>query len=457
MGEPKKTMAISGWGRFPVQECSIYRPERRRAVSEILAARDSQTLLARGLGRSYGDASTNGGGGLVLFERLDRILDFNDETGLLRCEAGISLATIIDVFLPRGYFLPVTPGTKFVTVGGAIAHDVHGKNHHCDGTFGDAVSSLELLLPSGEIVVCSREEHAEVFWATLGGIGLTGFILTATIQLQPVESAYCVVDYIKCPNLDAALASLDETENAYQYSVAWVDCLSRGASLGRSVLMLGNHAAASDLTPRQPEPFSMAHRSEWSIPFDFPGFALNTWSVKAFNAIFNAMHKTVEGTIAHFDPYFYPLDRIRNWNRMYGRRGFVQYQVTVPLNEQAGLARILEATAASGRASFLGVLKKFGPANDGLLSYPFAGYTLTLDIPVRDGLSEFLHKLDAILLDHGGRLYTAKDAVMTKEAFRAMYPRMDEFLDIRQRLDPDGILSSSLARRVGLATSEGTP
>jgi len=451
MTEPVKNQPLSGWGRYPVQECAVYRPEKRRSIAHILADRAQPHYIARGLGRSYGDAATNGGGGVICCERLDRMLDFNADTGVLQCEPGVSFAEIIDTFLPRGFFVPVTPGTKFITVGGAIANDVHGKNHHRDGSFGNALIEFDLLLPSGEVMRCSREKNADVFWATVGGIGLTGVVLNASIKLQRVPSAYVLVDYLKTKDLDGVLAAISESDSKYQYSMAWVDALAHGKSLGRSVLMRGNFASPGDLPARgRSNPFHVPGRFQPFMPIDLPQFVLNPLSIGAFNTLYYAFGPSAEGVIVDYNRYFFPLDFIRDWNRMYGRRGFVQYQVSVPLSEHRGLVEILELTGASRKASFLAVLKKFGPGNEGVLSHPFEGYTLTLDFAVNNSLAPFLHTLDRLALKYGGRLYLAKDAVMAPETFAAMYPRADEFKAIHQRLDPENKLSSSLARRVGL-------
>lgn len=448
MAEIAKKMTVTGWGRYPRSEGPVYRPEKRRGVAEVLGNGEHATFLARGLGRSYGDAALNTGGALINTTRLDRMLSFDASTGALCCEAGVSFTDIIDTFLPRGWFLPVTPGTRFVTVGGAIAHDVHGKNHHRDGTFGQWVDWFDLLTTTGETLRCSREENGDVFWATIGGAGLTGVILTVQFRLHRVESAWWEVDYFKAKNIDEVLSAIVSTEADYPFSVAWVDCMAKGASLGRSVLMNGRNAPASAIQGRDPlaPPRKLAKR----IPVDFPQFVLNPWSMRAFNTLLYGKFATQKGVLVDYDSYFYPLDMIGDWNRMYGKRGFIQYQFVVPMNQRQGLIDLLEMVSASGRASFLAVLKKFGPANEGLLSFPFEGFTLTLDIAMRDGLVAFLHQLDRKLLDHNGRLYLAKDAAMTPATFRAMYPRAEEFKAIKHRLDPEGRLVSDLARRVGL-------
>ena len=338
-----------------------------------------------------------------------------------------------------------------MTIGGAIANDVHGKNHHCDGTFCEFVESFTLLTPTGEILNCSKTENADVFWATAGGVGLTGFILTARVRLQPVESSWIVTDYTQCRDLDHALDAMAATDGAHKYSVAWVDCLARGASLGRSVLMQGNHAKLSQLDPaRANTPFALKREFPKNVPFNCPQFVLNPLSVTAFNKVFYAAHPTTIGKLVHYDKYFYPLDAIHHWNRLYGRKGFAQFQATLPYESKQGLIRILQRLADSRRASFLAVLKTFGEQNPGLLSHPMKGYTLTLDLPNHRGLTPFLHELERILLDHDGRLYLAKDAVASPETIAAMYPRLDEFKAIQKRLDPKGVLSSNMARRLGL-------
>lgn len=449
--EPFAVQRLSGWGRFPVEECHVFRPEKRRLVASILGARSERNYIARGLGRSYGDAAVNGGGGVLDHSRLNRMISFNRETGVLECESGVSLAEILDTFVPRGFFLSVLPGTKFVTVGGAIANDVHGKNHHRDGTFSQFVDSFDLLTACGEVLTCTPDQNSDAFWATVGGIGLTGIILTARIRLQRVESAYVTVDYFRAHNIDEALAAMAESDDRYKYSVAWVDCLARGASLGRSVLMRGNHAGQSAVPGG--EPYRIKSKFQKSVPFDFPGIALNPLAIRAFNEVFYRMHSTAEGKVVDYDSYFCPLDSIHHWNRMYGKRGFGQYQATFPLSNSGGLVELLEQISRSSMASFLAVLKRLGPAGPGLLSYPSEGYTITLDIPMRRDLIPALHELDRRVLDHGGRLYCAKDASTLPETFAAMYPGLDEFRAIKTRLDPENVFSSTMARRLGIVSA----
>ena len=442
---------ISGWGRFPVELCNVYRPESRRQLTAILESRAQPNFISYGLGRSYGDAPLNRQGGVICHARLNRFLAFDAQAGVLECEAGVSLSEILQYFLPRGFFLSVTPGTKFVTVGGAIAADVHGKNHHQDGTFGNFVLDFKLLTPKGEMVSCSANNNSEVFWATLGGMGLTGVILSARIKLRPVESAWVLVDYQKATNLEDALAMMTESDIRYQYSVAWIDCMATGRQMGRAVLMRGNHAAASELRAGIRSPLAAPSRRRWTLPFDFPSLALNSLTVRAFNSFYYSMHRNAVRQLVDLEKFFYPLDAIHHWNRLYGRRGFVQYQSALPLEGGLeGLKDVLTRLTHSRRASFLAVLKRFGKSNPGLLSFPIEGYTLALDLPVASGLVPLLHELDRVVLDYGGRIYLAKDAIMTSQTFAAMYPKLEKFRDIKSKLDPHGLLSSSQARRLAI-------
>jgi FAD/FMN-containing dehydrogenase len=445
---------LGGWGRYPMEPCQVFRPERRAAVAETLAAKAAPTFIARGLGRSYGDAALNRDGGVIVHDRLDRMLAFDAVTGELSCEAGVSFADIIRWLLPRGWFPPVTPGTKFVTLGGAIAADVHGKNHHRHGTFSAFVDELTLLTAEGETLRCSRAENADVFWATVGGMGLTGMILTVRLRLRAVESSWLRVSSRKARNLEEALAVFATSDQAAPYSVAWIDCLARGGSMGRAVIIHGDHASAADVRAAGHEPYPRPRGAWVTVPIAVPGVLLTPHTMRLFNATYYAAHHDRPGRLEHADGFFYPLDGVGHWNRLYGRAGFVQYQVVLPHGDGwHGLAKLLQRISASGRASFLAVLKRLGPAGEGLLSFPREGYTLALDLPVRPGLADLLQALDTIVLDHGGRLYLAKDATTTAEAVRVMYPRLDEFRAVKARLDPRGVISSSLARRLRLVES----
>lgn len=432
------TELLSGWGNYPRIE--VRKLTARGRAEAIAATAAEPSLIARGKGRAYGDAALNRAATLSLAPS-NRMLAFDEATGRLTCEAGVTLAEILDVFVPRGWFPPVTPGTKFVTIGGMIASDVHGKNHHGAGSFGEHVESLELALADGSVVTCSPGE--ELFAATCGGMGLTGVILTATFQLMPIESAFIRQDTRRAANLAEAVAVLESSAH-WTYSVAWIDCLARGAELGRSLIFLGEHA-----TQDQARGAKAKTGRALAVPIDAPAWALNRYTVSAFNAAYYGVERP-KSAIVSYVPYFYPLDAIHDWNRLYGRAGFVQYQCVLPKGAAlAGMTLLLERIARSGRASFLSVLKQFR-AQDGLLSFPMEGLTLALDFAVDRKTLALLDELDAIVADHGGRIYLTKDARWSAERLRQGYPRLDEFLAIRRRVDPAGKFSSLLSQRLGL-------
>jgi decaprenylphospho-beta-D-ribofuranose 2-oxidase len=438
---------LTGWGRYPLSESDIYRPDKIAELAAVVTA-NSSSLIARGAGRAYGDAALNDQNRVVDLMRLNRMLAFDATTGLLRCEAGVTIAELIDVFLPRGFFPPVTPGTRFVTLGGSVAADVHGKNHHRDSSLAAHMTWFDLMVASGEVLRCSREENSSLFWATVGGMGLTGVILELELRMRRVESAYLEGELIRAGNVDAAIEAFERTDAQYGYSVAWIDCNSTGSALGRSILNVGNFATLDRLPQNLAQnPLTPMRNLSPFVPFDLP--VVNSLTVRAFNAVNYAFHREKAAhTIFDFDSFFYPLDSIRNWPRIYGKRGFVQYQcVWPPAESRAGLVEVLEAITRSRRASFLAVLKKFG-AQDGLLSFPMPGYTLAIDFGVTDGLLEFLDTLDAMVLKRGGRVYLAKDARMSPETFRAMYPNLNQWQAAKSVADPNNRFSSSLSRRL---------
>lgn len=445
---PGRRTRLSGWGRYPVYESEVYRPEKLAELRSIVVS-NTRTLIARGAGRAYGDAAVNAGARVVDVGRMNRMLAFDAETRVLRCEAGVTIGEMLDLFVPRGFFPPVTPGTRYVTLGGAIAADVHGKNHHRDSSLAAHVLWFDLMLASGEIKRCSREENTDLFWATVGGMGLTGVIIELAIRLRRITSAYLEGEIIRAADLDDAIARFEAADSRYDYSVAWIDCLARRGALGRSILSVGNFAAPEALparlrqAPLRPEP-----PSHLTVPLDLPGFVLAPASVRAFNAVYYLRHPSAAPVITPYQPFFYPLDSIENWNRIYGRRGFVQYQCVWPVGEsREGLVEVLEAIANSGRGSFLAVLKKFG-AQEGMLSFPMPGYTLALDFPLTPGLLELLDRLDAMVIKRGGRVYLAKDARLAPETLRAMYPNLDRWRQVKALADPDNRFSSSLSRRL---------
>ncbi len=445
-------VALSGWGRLSREASAVYRPETWSALSAALLGAPERTVIPRGLGRSYGDPAVNGGGAVVLAEKLGRLLAFDPEGGTVTCEGGASLARLLSFLVPRGFFLPVVPGTRFVTVGGAIAADVHGKNHHVDGTFGRHLEELTLLTAAGETLRCSPSENAGAFEATVGGMGLTGVVLSARLRLLPIETPLVKVVRRRTAGLDETLARLEEEERLGRYSVAWVDGLARGRSLGRGVLMRGDHLPAAELPRGRDGRGALPEETGPSVPLDAPAFLLGPASVSAFNALYYAAGR--EGTsLSPLGPFFFPLDAVGAWNRLYGRRGFVQYQALLPRETAAeGCRLLLEEFSRERAASFLAVLKTTGPEGRGLLSFPRSGVTLALDVPnLGERLRPLARRLDAILLRLGGRLYLAKDALTDAASFAAMYPRLPEFRAARRRLDPEGRFSSSQARRLGLA------
>lgn len=459
MGETKLPLCVnrplSGWGRAPVEECDVYRPEVRSEFERIVTDAPQASLTPRGCGRSYGDASLNESGAVVLSERLDHMISFDESSGVLRCEAGVTLAEIIEHLLPRGFFFPVTPGSKTVSIGGGIAADVHGKNHHSSGSMSEWVDRFSLLTATGDVLECSREENREVFWATVGGMGLTGVILEADMRLKRVDSAFMEADYERVPDVDSLLSRMAESDEDYDYAVAWVDSLATGAGLGRSVLMRANHAPIGSLPPSwQDRPLTEPRKSRPGVPFTLPDLTLNPLSMKAFNTVFYGMHRT-ERKIVGCDSFFYPLDAVGHWNRAYGSRGVLQYQCVIPdAHGREGTIRILEALNRLGIGSFLTVLKSLGPSSSGLLSFPMEGKTLALDVPFTGpSVIEALRSLDEIVLEYGGRVYLAKDSCMTRSAFKQMYPRLEEFKKIRAELDPESRFASSLARRLGIVGS----
>lgn len=446
-----KQRALGGWGRLPTADVEVLTPETSQGC--IQAWRSSGSRISRGLGRAYGDAALPLEGGLALATTgTNRYLSFEENTGELVAEAGLSLDDIIETFLPRGWFPPVVPGTKFVTLGGAAAADIHGKNHHIDGTFGQYVAWLDLLLVSGEIRRCSPVENVELFKATIGGMGLTGHILRVSLRLRRVESAWCRVRYLKSRCLSQTLTLLSEHDVAYRHTVAWMDCMAGGAGLGRGVLMLGNEAKLADLpADLAPTPLRLPERRRWRVPFDFPSCALGPFTVGLFNKLYYGLAREGERWV-DFEKFFFPLDAIKDWNRIYGRRGFAQFQVHFPdETAEAGLQASLLAISRSRQASFLAVLKRCGPANDFLLSFLGPGYTLALDLPgPAAALEPLMRELDGVLKQFRGRIYFAKDACVSPTLIPGMYPRLAEFRAIQRAADPTGLIRSRLSQRLNL-------
>lgn len=440
---------ISNWGNYPVVDADVVRFDSLDELRQKTA--DCESIIPRGNGRCYGDSAL--GKTIVSTLHYNKLKSFDPETGEVACQAGVLLADLLDVFVPRGWFLPITPGTKLITVGGAIASNVHGKSHHVTGSFSNCVSEFELMLPGGEIKKCSRTENPELFVMTHGGMGLTGLILSATIKLMPVETAYVRERMVKTRNLDEIM-DLFEASTDWTYSVAWIDCLSKGERLGRSIMMLGEHAKKDELVnPRHAQhPLDLKNGLQLGVPFMFPNFALNKLTMHAFNfAYYHKMLKKESTHITDYNTFFYPLDAVDNWNRIYGTRGFTQYQFVLPKESgREGLRAILTRIADSGMGSFLAVLKLFGE-EESFMSFPMAGYTLALDFPVQKGLFELLAELDEMVADYGGRLYLTKDVRMNEEMFFKTYKHADDFKAALATLTTGDLRFSSLqSKRVGL-------
>ena len=432
-----------GWGLNHRSQCDFVQPDSPRELPTLL----TDLVLARGLGRSYGDAALNSGHRVLGLTRLDRMLDFDASTGIVRCEAGASLEQLIAAFAPHGWFPLITPGTKFVTIGGCIANDVHGKAHHAQGCFSNAVTELKVLLEEGRVVTASRERHPELFWAQFGGMGLVGIILEATLRLRRISTTYFKQRSIVGQNLEALLEAIDATDAPY--SVASIDPSATGASLGKGVLTVGDHATLEDLPPGT-VPLKVGKPPRLSVPFELPPALLNAVTARLVNAVITTVLKTAPA-ISHYDSFFYPLDAISNWNRGYGAPGFTQYQFVIPLEQGARRMReLLQTIVSSDCQPFLNVLKRLGPASEAPLSFPFEGYTLAIDFPIRSGTAALLERLDAMVLDAGGRVYLGKDSYLTSASMRAMYPGLPEWLAVKAKYDPTDRFQSDLGRRVGL-------
>lgn len=424
-------MTIESWGRITRCHPTIYHPSQLSAeISAYLV--EHSNLLPYGFGRSYGDVCLNDDYTSVLTRSLKQIISFDKATGVICCEAGISLAELLAVCVPEGWFLPVTPGTKFVSVGGAIANDVHGKNHHRMGTFGRHLNRFQLIRSDGAYI-CSRQENSDLFSATIGGLGLTGLIAWAELRLKPIESYYVDVETAVFDDFDAFFSLADVADRQYEYTVAWVDTSRQARSRGRGIFIMGNHSKA------QVQNELASHRVKsplFPVPFDLPAFLSGGMFANLFNRTYFNLNKIKSGrSRQHYEPFFYPLDRVGGWNRFYGRRGFYQLQFVVPKQNKEILYAVLEEFSRSGFYSFLSVLKVFGQqSSPGLLSFPMPGYTLTVDLPNRGSHTmETLHKLNHMIFEAGGRIYPAKDASMTRQIFCDSYSaglsRFEQFVD----------------------------
>jgi decaprenylphospho-beta-D-ribofuranose 2-oxidase len=437
----KAAVTLTGWGRSPAAACDAARPERfAEAVDGFTQDRAAGGIGLYGAGRSYGDAALNSGGTALITTRLDRILAFDAATGLIQVEPGVDFRRLLKSFLPRGWLVPVTPGTGFTTIGGAVANDVHGKNHELDGSFGQHVTELDLLTPDG--VTRTLVPSDDLFRATVGGVGLTGFITRVAFRMKRVPGGQVRVREERAENLDAFLAAMQDAAGA-SYAVGWIDGAAGGNRLGRGILETAE-PVEGDFT--QPPEHGRA------IPVDFPGFALNPLSVAAFNEVyFNRVPRSGRTGEKPWGTFLYPLDAIHGWNRIYGKRGFVQFQCVVPFDTgPRALRALLEVIAASHRASFLAVLKRMGAGRAGFLSFPMPGLTLALDFPRGPGIEALYARLCGITLDAGGRVYLAKDALLDAATFRHMYPEFGRFAATRQAVDPSRRLQTDMARRLRL-------
>ncbi|NEY36161.1 FAD-binding protein [Streptomyces sp. PRKS01-65] len=447
------TVSVTGWGRTAPTAARLIRPATYEEAAAAVRECGARGGIPRGLGRAYGDAAQNAGGAVFDMTGLDRIHAIDADGGTVLCDAGVSLHRLMEVLLPLGWFVPVTPGTRYVTVGGAIGADIHGKNHHVSGSFSRHVLAFELLTADGGIHTVTP--GTPLFDATTGGMGLTGVILTATVRLQPVETALMTVDTERATDLDDLMARLTATDHRYRYSVAWIDLLARGAATGRAVLTRGDHAPL-DALPRgaraRRDPLAFRAPRFPAAPASLPEGLLSRTTVGLFNEVwYRKAPRAQKGRLQRIASFFHPLDGVPHWNRIYGRGGFVQYQFVVGYGREDTLRRIVRRISEHRCPSFLAVLKRFGEADPGWLSFPVPGWTLALDIPAGlPGLGAFLDELDEEVAAAGGRVYLAKDSRLRPDLLAAMYPRLDDFRALRAELDPRGVFTSDLSRRLTL-------
>jgi len=447
------TRTLTGWGRIAPTAAELAEPASDTDAAALLRRPRPAggAVIPRGLGRGYNNAAQSAGGLVLSTARLNRIISLDATAGVAVCEAGVSLEQLMVAGLPAGWFVPVSPGTRQVTVGGAIAADVHGKNHHVAGSFASHVTSLDLLTPDGELTTVTPD--GELFWATAGGMGLTGLIVRATVRLKRVGTSLVRVDTVKTADIDETMAVLATHDEKYGYTVAWSDSLARGGALGRSIVTSGDFAAPSDLpSAARGDPFRFDPRARLGAPPAFPPGLINRYTVRLANeAWYRKAPRLRAGELQTIGQFFHPLDGIRNWNRVYGPGGFRQYQYVLPFGAEPAVRRSFELVSAHPAPSFVTVLKRFGEGDAGLLSFPAPGWTLALDFPARTpGLGPLLDRLDELVVRHGGRVYLAKDSRVPAPVFEEMYPRLPEFRKLRAAIDPSGALGSDLSRRLGL-------
>ncbi|MBM3663793.1 MAG: FAD-binding oxidoreductase [Actinobacteria bacterium] len=443
---------LAGWGRTAPTHATVVHPHSAEAAAELVATVNGRGVVARGLGRGYGDCAQNAGGMVVDGPSLSGLLNLDWEQGVVRVQAGTSLDDLMRWLVPLGWFVPVTPGTRMVTVGGAIAADIHGKNHHVKGTFAEHVRHLRLIDGFGEVRDVTPEGTPELFRATAGGMGLTGVITEATIQMTPIGSSLVSVDTDRTSDLDEVMQLMVDGDADYEYSVAWIDLIATGRHMGRSILQRGRFASAEEARASGAvDLYSYAPKHLPSPPDLIPSGLLNRRTVRAFNELwYRKAPACRRDELQTIEQFFHPLDMIAGWNRIYGHRGFLQWQFVVPDSGGEIVRTSVERLSSSGVSSFLAVLKRFGPANDHYLSFPQQGWTLALDIPVVAGLDRLLDELDELVVEAGGSIYLAKDSRVRRELVPLMYPQLDTWREVRRGLDPEGHFRSDLARRLEL-------
>ena len=446
-------VTLTGWGRIAPSTAELAAPASDAEAAALLRRPRTPggAVIPRGLGRSYNNAAQSAGGLVLSTERLNRIISLDAATGVAVCEAGVSLEQLMVAGLPAGWFVPVSPGTRQVTIGGAIAADVHGKNHHVAGSFASHVTSFDMLAPDGGQRTVTSDD--ELFWATAGGMGLTGFITSATVRLKQVGTSLVKVDTVKTKDIDETMAVLAEHDSKYGYTVAWSDSMASGRGLGRSIITSGDFAAPADLPQEERgDPFRFDPRARLGAPPGFPPGLINRYTIRLANeAWYRKAPRLRAGELQTIGQFFHPLDGIRNWNRVYGPGGFRQYQYVMPFGAEAAVRRSFEMVSGHPAPSFVTVLKRFGEGDQGLLSFPAPGWTLALDFPARTpGLGPLLDQLDQLVVRHGGRVYLAKDSRVPAAVLEEMYPRLPDFRKLRAELDPSGTLASDLSRRLGL-------
>lgn len=437
-------LQLESWGRTASAQVDACRPQNNEVIAHAISEKSHNNgIIAYGAGRSYGDAPLNHNGQALLTHTMNRVIDFDHVTGKIICEPGVTFAELIDQFLPHGYLVPVSPGTGFVTIGGAVANDIHGKNHEHHGSFGQHVQWMELMLPDASVCRISRDNNAELFFSTIAGIGLTGIILAVCFYMQKVPSNAVTVTETRAKDLDAFIAAFEESRHSASYSVGWIDALAGGKNFGRGILETAEYS---------PDNIAELRQRKLTIPFDFPGFALNPVSIGLFNsAYYRRVPSNGRRRQLHLTRFLYPLDTLHKWNRIYGKRGLYQFQCVLPDSTSVnGLQQLLETIRRSRAASFLAVLKTLGGEGDGYLSFPMKGYTLALDFPCKPGMQQLIQRLEEITLEHGGRVYLAKDACLSAERFSAMYPKLDLFRNVLSRIDPEQRMNSDMARRLGM-------